>query len=495
MTQTKIWWGVAGLCLAAFLAAGLFAARINQHLPHSEDEAAYLFQAQVFAQNRLTVPTPPLADAFWSPFVVDYRGQRFGKYPPGWPLLLSTAVRVGQPWLANALLGGAALALMAGLAHLFYCPAESVCPLPLLAAALTLVTPAFLFQSGSLLSHPASLVWMMLALASLAGVGKRPAAAVLTGASLGAAFLTRPVSALAVGVVVVVFLLALILRGETRPRALGWLALGGLPVAALLPLFAWRVGGSPLFNAYTLVWPYDRLGFGPDIGPQGYSLHAAIFVNTRLKLSMLAGGLFGWPGWSNLIFLPVPFLARRANRWDWLLLAVIAAIVGVHIFYWAFGGADGGLPRYYYAALPAFVLLTARGIVMVSQILGEWRPALRLLPPALVALLVLFNLMWNLPPLVMAQQGKYNITPAPLEAVTQANLPEPALVLVQNVQSWSDFAAPFAANRPTLDGPVLYAIAWNPELARQLQRHYANRHCRQLDGAKLTPCPSVEAAQ
>lgn len=495
MTQTKIWWGVAGLGLAAFLAAGLFAARINQHLPHSEDEAAYLFQAQVFAQTRLTVPTPPLAAAFWSPFVVDYRGRRFGKYPPGWPLLLSTAVRAGQPWLANALLGAAAVTLMAGLARLFYCTTQRVCTLPLLAAVLMLVTPAFLFQSGSLLSHPASLIWVMLALASLAGVGKRPAVAVLTGASLGAAFLTRPVSALAVGAVVVVFLLALILQGQIRPRALVWLALGGLPVASLLLLYGWQVGGSLAFNAYTLVWPYDRLGFGPDIGPQGYSLHAAIFINTRLKLALLASGLFGWPGWSNLIFLPIPFLARRANRWDWLLMGVIAAIVGVHVFYWAFGGADGGLPRYYYAALPAFVLLTAHGILILSQILGNWRSALRPLPLALAGLLVLVNLTWNLPPLLAAQQGKYNITPAPLETVANANLTEPALVLVQNVKSWNDFAAPFAANHPILDGPVVYAIAWNPALAQQLQQLYADRQCWALDGTELLPCPPPEITQ
>jgi hypothetical protein len=111
----KVSWTVAGLCLAAFIIITVLFSQISEHVPHSEDEVAYIFQAKVFAQTRLAAPTPPYADAFWTPFVVDYEGQRFGKYPIGWPLLLSLGFRLGAPWLVNTLLATLTLALIAHL--------------------------------------------------------------------------------------------------------------------------------------------------------------------------------------------------------------------------------------------------------------------------------------------------------------------------------------------------------------------------------------------
>lgn len=496
------------ICLAAFMAITVLADRIFEHVPHSEDEVAYLFQARVLAQNRLTVPTPPNDQAFWTPFVVDYQGQRFGKYPPGWPLLLSLGVRLHAPWLINTLLATLTLALVARLGHGFYANRTG-----LWAAALGLVTPGFLFLSSSLLSHTASLFWSTLALLVVfylvtlaagrlprqdgkrstqpARLTARPATgAIAAGLALGLVFITRPLAAVGIGLAVGIFLMILIIRRDLAWTALLWLALGGLPVAGLLPLYWWAISGDPTFNPYLLVWPYDRVGFGPDIGPYGYGWREAIFINTRLKLTTLATGLFGWPGWSNLLFLPVPFLTRRANRWDWLLLGTLGSIISVHNFYWAFGGADGGFPRYYYDALPALLLLTARGIQISGKYLARWRPWLSWLPVGIVAIFTAYNFIWNLPPLLRAQQGKYNITPAPLQVVEGANLAKPALILVKNVESWSDFAAPFAANSPTLDGPVVYAIDWGPDFNQRLRAQFRERTCWELNGEILKPCPT-----
>lgn len=491
MTSPKLIRGAtAALSLIAFVAVLIFAARIARHVPHSEDEVAYLFQAQVFAQNRLSVPTPPLATAFWSPFVLDYHGQRFGKYPIGWPLLLSLGVRVGQPWLVNALLAALTLAGIAWLAQACYRPPGW---LPLLAGGLVLVAPGFLFLSGSLLSHAASLFWVTLALIGLVKLAqtRRPLPALFTGAALGAAFITRPLAAVGVGLAVGLFVLAQFGRQRQKMRLIGWLLLGGLPVAALSPLYWWAVAGHPLFNAYLLVWPYDRLGFGPDVGPLGFTLRDALFINLPLKLTALATGLFGWPGWTNLVFVPVPFLARRANRWDVLWLGLILSLIGVHLFYWAYGGSDGGFPRYYYDALPALVLLTARGITICADLLARRRSGWRWLPLAAVIIFTATNLGWNLPPLLAEQRAKYGISPAPLEAVAAANLPQPALILMPHVTSWSDFAAPFVANGPMLDGPLLFAIAENDAYAQKLRALFPGRSCWLLDGATLTPCPTL----
>jgi hypothetical protein len=498
-------------------------------VPHSEDEAAYLFQAKVFALNRLAAPTPALADAFWSPFVVDYQGQRFGKYSPGWPFLLSWGVRLGVPWLMNALLGTLTLALLARLGGWLYC-----CPSPaageglgwgfsgpyigLGAAGLGLVTPGFLVLSGSLLSHTASLFWVTLTLLALCLTTKYSTVyisaidntqyaqptlpnrattyAVLTGLTLGAVFVTRPFAGVGLGLPVGIFLLILIFKGEIKWTVLLGLAGGGLFLVGLLLWYWAAVTGDPFFNAYLLVWPYDRIGFGSDIGPYGYTLTDALLVNTRLKLTTLATGAFGWPGWSNLIFVPIPFLTRQANRWDGLLLGILVSMIFVHIFYWAFGGTDGGFPRYYYDALPALLCLTLRGVQILSDIL---RPIALRLPKLnlglgwLLALLVItftiYNLGWSLPARLAEQKGKYGITAAQLRAVERANLSQPALILVQDVTKWSDFAAPFAANSPLLDGRVVYAIGGSLEFRQKLRQHFKGYQCWELTGQALRLCP------
>jgi hypothetical protein len=487
--SNRTWgWGLSLICLTAFLVTALLAHTVFEQVPHSEDETAYIFQAKIFAQSRLFVPTPPNDRAFWTPFVVDYEGRRFGKYSPGWPLLFSVGVRLGAPWLVNSLLAATTLGLIGWLGRKLYGNT-----IGLVAAGLGLVTPGLLLLSGSMLSHPASLFWSTVALVTT-GYWPGPRGrlfALISGLALGLAFITRPFTALSVGLPLGVYALALLSRKQAPAATIIWLGIGAALTAGLLPLYWWRVTGNPAFNAYLLVWPYDRIGFGPDIGPHGYTLIDAIVINTRLKLLTLATGLFGWPGWTNLLFLPVPFIAPKAKREDWLLLGIIGSIVGVHIFYWAFGGADGGFPRYYYDALPAFLLLTARGIVLSGQMLTRWisKGWPGWLPGTLAIAFVVYNLAWTLPPLLHQQKGKYGITPHPLQAVTQANLTEPALVLVKNFDLWSDFAAPFAANSPTLDGPVVYAIDWGTESNRWLQAQFPDRQCWELDDSLLTPCP------
>ena len=77
------------ICLLTFLASAAVAFFAFERLPHLEDEVAYLFQAKTMALGHLTVPSPARPEAFWTPFVLDHQGQRFGKYPPGWPAILA----------------------------------------------------------------------------------------------------------------------------------------------------------------------------------------------------------------------------------------------------------------------------------------------------------------------------------------------------------------------------------------------------------------------
>ena len=182
------------ICLLGLLATSAVAYFAFERLPHLEDEVAYLFQAKTMALGRLTVPSPDRPGSFWMPFVLDHNGVRFGKYPPGWPAILSAGVLVRAAWLVNPLLAAVSLYLVYRLGRTLYGERTG-----LLAAALGLLSPLFLVLSGSYLSHVVCFVWLLLF--SLWFVwtaqGRSRWYALGAGLALGLAFLTRSLTAVA----------------------------------------------------------------------------------------------------------------------------------------------------------------------------------------------------------------------------------------------------------------------------------------------------------
>lgn len=488
------------ICAAAFTLAALVSLGILERVPHVEDEAAYLFQAQVFAIGRLSVPTPPYPESYWSPFVLDHQGQRFGKYPPGYPLLLSLGVRAGTPWIINALLGSLGLWSIAYLGREIYSPTTG-----LLAAALGLSCPVFLAESASLLSHPTSLFFTALFLWAFARIlretgGQRQYAA-LAGLALGWLIITRPYDAIGVGLPFALYGLARGLRGDRAMLTRGIIAASIALLFGVILSAYWYWLIRDFVNPYGLVWPYDRPGFGPNIGLKGYTLATGLSY-VRYNLNALASGFLGWPSYLNIIFLWLPFVFRPRDRWNYLLLAGFASVVNLHLTYWYYGGHDAGYPRYYYAALPMLLLLTARGIEVLSLALkhfasyvayyvGEQRKAasdLFKLPVYLTLIaLVLYNGLVFLPTRLSAFQGKSGITAAPLRVVQGAGITK-AIVFVAEYEYWYDFAAFFATNSPTLDSDIVYAIYQNEQQARGVAGLYPNRRCYIQRQNRLLPC-------
>jgi hypothetical protein len=164
--------------------------------------------------------------------------------------------------------------------------------------------------------------------------------------------------------------------------------------------------------------------------------------------------------------------------------------------YWFYGGHDAGFPRYYLAALPALLLLTGRGIDLLSLTLrrvgrrispraGQLLPVVSLYP-ALVAL-VIFNGFVFLPPHLSAFRGKYGVTAAPLQVVEDAGITH-AIVFVADVEHWHQFAVFFAANSPTLDSDMVYAIYYNTRQAEAVRGLYPDRGGHILRKEQIIPC-------
>jgi len=456
--------GAGLIAIAAFFFSAWVADHIYERLPHLEDDFANLWQAHVIARGHLALATPPEPNSFLVPFVVDYNGLRFTKYPPGWPAALSLGVRIGAGWLVNPLLAALALWLTFRLG-------SKVCGpwVGLLATILMSVSPMFAMISGSLLSHSLSLflglafilAWvdLFLPLEDPAEANRLPRSipVLAAGMSLGLLALTRPLTASGVGLPCAAHGLWLLVHGRPAQRK-SVLKIAGVAVAiaALLPVWQWALTGNPWLNLYTLWWPYDRLGFGTGIGvtETGHNLRLA-YSNARFSLRAGVHDLFGWP-YLSWIFLPAGLVALRGVRRAWLAFGVFIGLLLVYAFYWIGSWLYG--PRYYYEALPGLAILSAAGITWIGawrRQPARWRGFRRRAMAALLAGLIATDLVFYLPARLGVMRHLYGISRSAMAPFESADLGR-ALVIVHVEQHWMEYgtllmrASPFSDNDDTL---------------------------------------------
>lgn len=480
---------VLAFCAATFLITAAIAFFAFERLPHLEDEVAYLFQARTLALGRLTVPSPEPEESFWTPFVLDHEGRRFGKYPPGWPALLALGVLAGAPWLVNPLLAALSVYLLYRLGRSLYDERTG-----LLAGILALASPLFLVLSGSYLSHLASLAWLLLfGLWFLwAAQGQSRWYALGAGLALGAAFLTRSLTAIAWAVPLAAFgLWQVVRRSPGWPRYVLPAALGAGALAALLPLYQWAVTGDPWLNPYLLWWPYDRVGFGPGIGamPGGHSPTYA-WINLKQDLGRAATDLLGWPGLSWLPLAAGLVLVPRRRR-DWVLLAPFACLVAAYLFYWIGSPARLWGPRYYFEGFAGLWLLAAVGLVKGWDQLMNSRPwsahTRTVLAGVLVVALLSISLGLNMPGRLQEAHGFYGITATQVEPVQKAGLHD-ALVIVY-AERWLEYGAMLGNMSPLLDDDVVYARGSNPKMDAEVIARFPGRAVYYLQKGKLSTMP------
>jgi hypothetical protein len=499
------------LCLAAFIVSAAVARNVFEQMPHLEDEHANYFQALIFARGEVAAPAPPSRDSFYIPFVIVRDGLWFGKYTPGFPLVLALGVLAGAPWVVNALASALALFGVFLLGRDLF-DADT----GLLAAALGAVAPAFVILSGTLLPHTVTMAaliffaWAFVRLSprsdiaglclirqcrSRSGGDRRVyeprtwAFALISGAALGLAVLCRPWTALAVAIpfmgialidLVRTLRVRMAMHGRNAPlgrmgRIARWgcmairngrMAMYGLmamrpylplvmvclAVCALLPLYNTIVTGSPFTNTYTLWWPYDSIGFGPSAGVDDGHTPLLGVLNARKDLAAFQTAFTGWPAPLGIPLAALPlllglFLAPR-RRADLFLLLPPLALIAAHLAYWARAGEFFG-GRYYSEGMPFLWLLAARGILKFSC--GKWRLLIvRAALPALLAVGILFEIL----PRFVRGRGLYGISRENLTASGAAELHN-ALVFIR-IRSWEEYANFSWLNSPFLDDDVIF---------------------------------------
>ncbi len=484
-----------GFSLCAVYVSHLVATQIFENVPHIEDEMAYVWQARVMARGQIMLPSPPYAKEFLVPFVIDYHGFRFGKYPPGWPAVLAIGVLLNARDWVNPILAGMAIWLLYRLARRLF--GEAVA---LVTVLLTLTSPFFLMNSASLLSHPLGLfltlvfvlswmdAWQVLENNPSEKAGlPRWLPITCAALSLSLLALTRPLTAVGVALPFVFHGLWLFLKGDkTRRWQLVYFVLLTAAVSSLYFLWQFMVTGDPFLNPYTLWWSYDKIGFGQGFGRSegGHTLHMA-GVNLKFSLQRGKYDLFGWWGYSYIL-IPFGILAIiwKKNWRSVLSVLVLPALIFVYLFYWIGSSLFG--PRYYYEGLFAASMVSAAGAAFlagwpISPKQGwisytGWRKIRPLAVSALLSLLIVFNGLFYLPMRLDGMKGLYGVSAQrlrPFQTET-AQVFTPALVIV-HPHNWTEYGSLLELSSPFLDSPWIFVRSLGTEMDELVANAFPQR--------------------
>ena len=468
------------LALLAVLLSAWVSFDVYEGLAQLEDEYAYQWQAQLAARGKMKISSPPAEQYFAIPFVIDHGGERFGKYPLGWPVVLSAGERFDLARLVNPILAGLAIWLTYRLGQKLLGNKVG-----LLAAGLTLISPLFLTYTGSILSHTWGLVLSLTLAVSWLDIidkdTKLPGwlSTLTAGLSLGVLVLSRPWTALGIAIPFGVHGIIQILRGPNilRKRVFG-VGIIVLLIGGIHFLWQFALTGDPLMNPYLLWWPYDKIGFGAGIGVAegGNTLHQS-WVNTKNSLRMTWQDLWGWGKYSWMLLLIGLWAVRRQWR-VWLIASVFPSLVIVYLAYWVSG------PRYFYEGLYSLTILGAAGIGWI----GRWIPGQQtrskqqtnIQQGAVLIALVLLLLIGTIPytPSRLHEiKDRYGFTQAALAPFQTPEAQDmiPALVIIHTT-AWADYGVYLHLQDPYLTSVFIFAwAAPTDDPSAELAQHFPIR--------------------
>jgi len=523
----------------------------HEKIPHIQDSSVYLFQAKMHANGWVYLPTPSFIDSVNFEFMVNRDGKWYGKYPPGHPLVLTLGIlaerayslcsssgasmrllspidllgggtsphmplrwppfpqslcNVSQmdnyfaeiPWIEPPLLGFCSFLLLVAVAKKLYS-----FPVAVLSSLIAVGSPFFLFLAASFMSHITCLLALVIFLYLLLRLeeGGCKSYAFWAGFALGWAFITRQLSAVAIAAPWVAWQASRLFRRGRRWESVKRLIAIGLGAAIPFGFQLWynyALTGDPLLPPFLACNPHDRIGFGDGV-ESNHSLGRGLSILENTFFYLL-DNLFGWPHYLTLVFIIIPFILASEDRRDWLLLSSCVAISVAYIFYFARIRQHFG-PRYWFEAMPAYIILSARGIVTVSRSCGalaEWlrrafgRPRYVATWPQVIATvpLMLF-LAWLMRgyfqgyfPRLMREHHCYNDIDARIPMMVKEHKVHNAIVFVNPEGQWQNYGSVFALNSPRFDSDVIYVKALGREKNQKVLDAFPGRSCYFTDYQK-----------
>lgn len=350
----------AATIIATFVASSLIAFFALQSFANSGDEYVYLYQAETMSKGKLWNDAHPLDEFFLYSHIPQKDGISVGRFPPGWPLLLTPffVLGISPAWL-NPLLGALALALLFSFATRYY--GKRVALWSVVSVAFT---GFYLLNSASFFSHTACLLMVtgFIYCLYLHEEKRSVVFGLLAGACLGFTLITRYYNAVLIMIPVVVYLFY-----KYRWKSIAtlfYIGVGCVPFFAFLFWYNYSITGNGLVPV--TVWADSREGLG--FGVRGHTPLDGI--------EHLVRRVFLFLYWSSpgLLLLYVIFLFRKVKDQverflrpeDYYLLMLMAG----YFLYYHIGGNQYG-PRFWFEGTPFLTLFVVK-IVFESRARWAW---------------------------------------------------------------------------------------------------------------------------
>ena len=359
-----------GIALVAFLLYVGIAQWVFAGRPLLIDEIVYVLQARDYASGSLTHLTRLPREFFSILHEVDFGAHSYGQYPAGGPAMLVPGVWLGAEWLVGPFTGALSVGCFAWTLPLL--APEWSRPVRRGAVALFALAPFGAFMFGSHMNHATTLLWLLVALASLSRAVREKSSpwwGLLAGLGLGVAATIRPLDAAAFALPAGVWLGWRARRGGA-PLA-QWLLSGvgvALPVAALLAVNA-QTTGHPLRFGYDVLWGSGHaLGFHEAAWGTVHTPARGVEL-VSLYLTRMSSYLFETPFPALLLPVAGLWFARALRPMDRYLLSAAGLVIVGYWAYWHDGFFLG--PRFLFALLPLLIVWSVRGVLALRERLGD----------------------------------------------------------------------------------------------------------------------------
>ncbi len=343
--------GLFSLTLAAEL---ITATLVLQSFPYSPDEFAYLTQAKMFADWRLSLADScPVTHLFLPRHVGSGGGVTLSTYPPGWPAVLSLGAMLGVPWAVNPVISAATICLAFCLAKRAFGVRVAV-----VASFVMLCSPWLLLTGASYHSHPLSLMCTTMVVFGLERCLTDPRrfrfSTMASGLSVGMLAACRPYDALILSWLLLAASIYLVWKHRAFGTILVLLTSTMLPIliAAMYYAILWGTPATERFSG-----DLSNVGLGAlDLGEKRLWV-SALYIRDLAKWGMVGSPVFA-----------MAWFAQKKG-WRDLVLVMLCVSWGVAYALPWFARDQYG-PRYYYAAASFYSILLARGACALPLLFG-----------------------------------------------------------------------------------------------------------------------------
>ncbi len=441
------------LIASAFVLATAFINReVFEDFPNSSDEYAYLFQAEMFSRGKLWERAHDLPDFFYINNIAQHEGIQVSRFPPGWPLILSSAFELGlSPALVNPFLGVVTLLVFYFFVKRYY--DAKVAVWSTLAVGLS---GFYVFNAASYFSHTSCLLMVLLFVFSIYLYREKNnfIFGLLAGFFLAFVVTIRYYTAF---LIFIPFLVYLIVEYRWRVVTLFfWMAVGSIPCVGYLLWYDYSITGDPFLPVTMWAYPEEQIGFvrGHTFlkGLEHLIRHGLLFiywVSPGLLILYIV-----------LLWRKVRSAAERVSHPEDYAFAVLA--IG-YFFYYEIGGNQYG-PRFLFEAFPFLV------VFVVSHVLRSGRNwAMAILIACLVYPIIKMPVVaYRKARIIDQRQNVYDLVEE--EKITNA------LVFISSPTSplRPMPVDDLTRNDPTFINDVMYVLSF-PKINDQLMDYYPDR--------------------